>query len=73
MQLEVLDPLTNERVCIEIPLGKNILLIDPYLANLADLVHADGDTVIVRLRHPGWGKGMLDQAIRVIPISSKEY
>ena len=73
MQIEVVDPLTEKRICIEIPVGKNIILIDPYLANLDDLRGQGGSNVIVRLRRPGWGReGALDQAIRIIPIPSED-
>ena len=46
-----------------------VYLVDPYLVNIHDLEGAK-DGSIVRIRRPGWGKGLLDHAMGEVVIDT---
>ena len=49
--------------------GTTIIVVDPYVINIADLKYAEpGKVVIVRARRPMWGVGDLDRFIMKLEV-----
>jgi len=50
-----------------IPEGAMVVIVDPYIINIEDLVRAKpGSVPLVRIRRPGWGRGDVHKYIHVI-------
>ena len=66
MTITLQDPWNSESV--ELICGPGtMLVVDPYLVNMPDLIGATEGT-IVRLKRPAWGKHLLNEAVKVVPI-----
>lgn len=52
-----------------IPKDTIIVVVDPYLISIRDLVNAKpGQVTLVRIRRPGWGRGNVQEHIHVLEI-----
>lgn len=60
------NPETGEEGLIEYVEDTDIILVDPYLVNIEDLQGPAEGVRVVRLKRPAWGKGKINDAIRVI-------
>ena len=66
MILAIQDPYNHES--IELVCGLDtMLVVDPYMVNMPDLIGATTGSII-RLKRPAWGKHLLNEAIKVVPI-----
>ena len=61
------EKLFTRHIRLEIPEGARVVIVDPYMIEIRDLVRAKpGVTALVRVRRPGWGKGDIDRFIKAL-------